>query len=63
MTASKDDFRRHTLRTFEHDEDRYIACCVGCSWRSDPEETKRDARRAHSDHVLSERLKPHTGEP
>lgn len=50
-------YQRHTLATYEHDGDLIVACCVGCSWRSDGFDTKREAKTAHADHVLSERLK------
>lgn len=50
-------WRNHTLRTVSRSGDLFVAYCVGCDWVSEGFDVKNDARRAHAEHVLSERLK------
>lgn len=47
----------HSFVVFEREGDLIVAVCLGCSWRSEGFDAKRDAERAYADHLSSERLK------
>jgi hypothetical protein len=47
----------HSLRNVWPEGDYWFAACIGCSWKSEALDTKAEARRAHADHDLDERLK------